>query len=117
MNGVDSASPSDRDADIEDLLHILSNRRRRYVLSYLQRTDDTVVELSELVDWVMTREAEFENDQHETVATTLHHIHLPKLAEVGLIDYDAPSNTIRYDRHPDREQLVTLAAEIAGIYS
>lgn len=114
MKGVDSASLNDLDANIDDLFTILSNRRRRYILAYLQRMDDDVAELPELVEWVLTQEADCENDPQETVAGELHHIHLPKLAEVGLIDYDAPRNTIRYDRHPEREQLVALAVERVG---
>lgn len=114
MKEVDSASLNDLDANIDDLFTILSNRHRRYILAYLQRMDDDVAELPELVEWVLTQEADCENDQHDVVAGALHHIHLPKLAEVGLIDYDAPSSTIRYNRHPDREQLVALAVEMAG---
>ena len=114
LNEIDSASLNDLDTDIDDLFTILSSRHRRYVLSYLQSMDDAVAELPELVEWVLTQKADCENDHQETVAGALHHIHLPKLAEVGLIDYDAPSNTIRFDRHPDREQLVALAVEMAS---
>ena len=114
MNEADSASLNDLDTDIDALCDILSNDRRRYVLSYLQSMDDDVAELPELIDWVMRQEADCKHDQHDAVASALHHIHLPKLAEYGLIDYDAPSKTIRYDRHPDREQMVALADQMAG---
>lgn len=80
----------------EALFGVLSHRRRRYALSYLQDVNDDVATLSELAEWMTTREADGRGDRHGTVATALHHVHLPKLVETGLIDYDARSETVRY---------------------
>ena len=117
MSDGDFAPLNDPAVNTDDFFDLLTNSRRQYVLSYLQNMDDDVVELPELVEWVLTQEADRANDQYDTVAIALHHIHLPKLASYGLIDYDAQSGTIRYDRHPDREQRVALAVELTGDFS
>lgn len=114
ISNADFVPLNDPDVNTDDLFELLSNRRRRYVLSYLQSMDDTVMELAELGEWLLTQEADRENNQHDAVAIALHHIHLPKMAECEIIDYNASKNTIRYDRRPDREQRVALAMEMTG---
>jgi len=65
--------------------------------------------LTDLADRVAERESD--GDDCETVAIALHHVHLPKLAEGGVIDYDPRSETVRYCGRPDRERLLGLADE------
>lgn len=117
MSDGDFAPLNDSAVNTDDFFDLLSNSRRQYVLSYLQKMNDDVVELPELVEWVLTQEANRASDQWDAIVIGLHHIHLPKLADCGLIDYDARSGTIRYDRHPDREQRVALAVELTGGFS
>lgn len=114
MSEADVAPPRDLYSDVDDLFDALSNRRRRYVLSYLQNLDDDAAELSELTAGVLARGTGRTDDRGDEVATTLHHVHLPKLAKCGLVDYDSRSGTVRYSRHPDREHRVALAFELAG---
>ncbi len=40
-----------------------------------------------------------ESPGHDQVAATVHHIHIPKLSEVGILEYDARSQAIRYRSH------------------
>lgn len=80
----------------EALFDVLSHRRRRYALSYLRDANGDVATLTELAERVTAREADGRGDRHGTAATALHHVHLPKLVEAGLIDYDARSETVRY---------------------
>ncbi|WP_115865105.1 DUF7344 domain-containing protein [Halorussus litoreus] len=119
---------ADSDAPLDSLFDALSNERRRAVVSFLKSSDDDAVALSELVEHVVSHDeqilsdneqttacgADDGSDDRETVATALHHVHLPKLADAGLLDYDAGSNTVRFDRHPDREHRVALAVELLG---
>ena len=114
MNEVDAPSLNDSSGITADLFDVLSNPYRRYVLSYLQGVDDHVVELSELVEWVLTQEADGRTEQRDSVSIALHHVHLPKLAEYGLIEYDARSNTIRYPSSLERNQMLALAEQIVG---
>jgi hypothetical protein len=82
----------------EAVFEVLSNERRRYVLHHLKAEDErvTVRDLSEQV-------AAWENDidiaavtpkERKRVYTALHQTHLPKMAEVGVIDYDRDRGTL-----------------------
>jgi hypothetical protein len=82
----------------ETVFEVLSNERRRYVLHHLKAEDErvTVRDLSEQV-------AAWENDidiaavtpkERKRVYTALHQTHLPKMAEVGVIDYDRDRGTL-----------------------
>jgi hypothetical protein len=87
--GSAQTTPDDVSADVLDtLFDVLSADRRRYALQHLIGTTSTVP-LAELADYVAT--AESMGDQ-EAVAIDLHHRHLPKLAEEGLVRYDAEAN-------------------------
>ena len=53
--------------------------------------------LVELIDYLVVQEADSVDDlDTDEVAIALYHTHLPKLADVGLIDYDVRSRTVRY---------------------
>lgn len=73
----------------------LSDQRRRDILSCLQEMDDDAVGLAELSERVMALEADPDSDS-DAIAISLHHVHLPKLAESSVLDYDARSNVVRY---------------------
>lgn len=75
---------------------LLEVDRRRHALFVLA---DHVgpIDLDELATAVAEREAGVDADEAEvvaSVATTLHHIHLPKMAEAGVVEYDATENRI-----------------------
>ncbi|MFC6823985.1 DUF7344 domain-containing protein [Halopelagius fulvigenes] len=88
---------------------LLSSRRRRHVVSFLADRESRI-SLSELAAEVTARERTEESDgtvperteksgetpmgrTEETVAT-LHHNHLPRLADAGAITYDAEGRTV-----------------------
>jgi hypothetical protein len=82
----------------ETIFEVLSNQRRRHVLHYLKARGEraTVREVSEQV-------AAWENEiarnevtpkERKRVYTALHQTHLPKMAEVGVIDYDRDRGTL-----------------------
>ncbi|MDS0261065.1 hypothetical protein NDI56_16830 [Haloarcula sp. S1CR25-12] len=55
------------------------------------------VELKVLAVAVATRENEsdvFTGETLKRVASTLHHVHLPKMADFGMVDYDTNTNRI-----------------------
>ncbi|WP_177227180.1 DUF7344 domain-containing protein [Halomicrobium zhouii] len=70
---------------------VLSSDRRRTTLEVLaERT--TPVDLEGLAVAVATRENDADDVADAVVtqvASTLHHIHLPKLARFGVVEYDA----------------------------
>jgi hypothetical protein len=86
---IDDAEPSlSRDETFE----MLSNRRRRFIIHYLQDRAEPV-SLSDLAEQV----AAWENDvdiarisasERKTVYTSLQQFHLPKMDETGVVEFD-----------------------------
>lgn len=114
MCNASSASSDEVGVDTDALFDLLSNARRRYVLSYLHGTDGDEADLSELVDWVTRQEVDGDGDHRESVAIALHHTHLPRLAESDVLDYDARSQTVHYHGRSAVERMGTLAEELEG---
>lgn len=79
-----------------DRRRLLAAERRRLALAVLAE-QTTPVELAELAPEIAAREAgvdAIEEEAVEQVAITLHHTHLPTLAEVGVVEYDLRSQRI-----------------------
>jgi hypothetical protein len=77
---------------------ILSSDRRRTTLNVLAE-ETAPVELEALAASVATQENDADTVSDATikqVASTLHHIHLPKLADFGVVDYDANATRIEF---------------------
>lgn len=77
----------------DDLFEALANSRRRTVLSKIADAG-TPVELRTLARAVAREEAgsddaDVSDEAFESVSLTLYHTHLPKLAHLGLIEFDA----------------------------
>ncbi|WP_238547485.1 MULTISPECIES: DUF7344 domain-containing protein [Haloferax] len=64
---------------------LLRSRRRRYILRYLTHHSDTI-ELQELADQLVACE-ETPLDDRERLVTSLYHVHLPKLADSGVVTF------------------------------
>lgn len=77
---------------------LLSNKRRRFVISKLRRTDGAV-SVNELSEAVAAWENDVEIDeltdkQIKRVYVSLYQIHIPKLDEAGLVDYDKDAGEV-----------------------
>lgn len=82
----------------ETVFEVLSNERRRYVLHHLKAADERVT-VRDLSKQVAAWENEIDRDEvspkeRKRVYTALHQTHLPKMAEVGVIDYDRDRGTL-----------------------
>ena len=98
---VQASVPAERSVsanDLDSLFELLANRHRRRLLAYLVETDDGVATFSELIDHVAGVDSE-DADERE-VAISIHHTHLPKLADEGVVEYDDRSETVRYRGGP-----------------
>ena len=75
----------------------LANERRRHVLSILEDAE-TEMSLNELVREVADRESGNEPgatcDEVEQIRISLYHRHLPKLADVGLVEHNPGEKTV-----------------------
>lgn len=75
---------------------VLASERRRTVLDVLAGRA-TQVDLEDLAATVAARESGVDEDDPravERVAVSLHHNHLPRMAELDVLDYDAASNRV-----------------------
>jgi hypothetical protein len=83
---------------LDATLELLANHDRRAIISYLRdasRRTATVDELAKhLVERCAAQTGERPGRSH--VRSTLHHIHVPKLVDAGVVDYDARTQEVRY---------------------
>lgn len=77
------------DADFEALAH----RHRRAILRHLADTNGTVP-FDQLAEALLADANGV--GSHDVAQIQLHHRHLPKLQQAGLIDYNAPDDRVRY---------------------
>jgi DNA-binding transcriptional ArsR family regulator len=85
---------SEREASLDATFDALVNRRCRVVLRQLAESEDALG-----VDDLVTQLVEELDDDaaSETrLRTALHHAHLPKLADAGLVDYDPDCGLVRF---------------------
>ena len=102
----------------ERLLEAVSNRRRRYLIHYLQRRSAGPVDLADASRQVAAWERGTELDSisytdRKNVHTSLYQFHAPKLAEIGLIKYDKRGSTVELTPYGEnlRLQLDATPAE------
>lgn len=79
------------DITVDALFDVLSIERRRIVLEYLLRQDGPVA-VEELVDHIVAKSQSLDDTQSDDlrsqVSLSLHHVHLPKMADAGMAEYD-----------------------------
>lgn len=79
----------------------LADVNRRIILAVLADQDGPLSR-TELAQEVLTRKSDGDPQSDlETFLISLHHVHLPKLADAELVVYDADTKTVTYQGHPD----------------
>ena len=101
------------DLSIDETLEILADPRRRATLRYLKDSDAEVVDLERLVESVATELGTRPGDGPGAgrLRVSLRHVHLPKLASAGLVDYDSVEGTLRYQQDEGIESLLHFVGE------
>lgn len=84
----------------------VADERRRRVLEHLQDVEDGTAAFDQLVDHVVEQESDAETTDRESVIVDLYHVHLPKLADYGVIEYDDCPETVEYVSDPTVESLL-----------
>jgi len=84
----------------EVAFNVLSNSRRCDVLEYLMQSDERAVALRDLSEQIAAWEndisiAEVGYKQRKRVHTSLYQTHLPKMADLEIIEYDSRSGVVR----------------------
>ncbi|QFU83100.1 DUF7344 domain-containing protein [Natronorubrum aibiense] len=78
--------------DVDDVFRLLANARRRELITALHTCDDDRIRLSRLRRQCTTGERADARAWERAV----HHVHVPMLDDLGLVDYDADTETLRY---------------------
>lgn len=79
----------------DQLLFTLSNQHCRFVLSYFSDASEESATLDDLA----TALARHDHADENRVASQLHHSALPRLEDIGIVEYDARTHTVRYHGH------------------
>lgn len=83
-----------------DVLANLAHRRRRVALSVLEGEGKPMAR-ADLARSIAVREADEKTDPESVKAlyASLHHVHLPKLQQAGLLSYDTDTGTVSFEGH------------------
>ena len=109
--------PDDPGVSPDQGFDLLSNHRRRYTLHHLTRTERQTAEIGELSE----RIAAWENDVHvrnvssaerKRVYTSLQQVHLPRMDEMDVVDFDDRSGTVELG--PAAEDLDVYLEVVTG---
>lgn len=110
-------SPAIRDSQatrqLDTVFDVLRSPQRRYLLYYLNDSVKAVLSLEELVEAVRQYEAaDSEGDElppRQPIRTNLIHVQLPRLASMGVLDYDIRSGTVRFRGYAPLEEWLERA--------
>ncbi|EMA31017.1 hypothetical protein C444_08860 [Haloarcula japonica DSM 6131] len=102
---------TDSDLSVTTIFELLTSERRRRALQYLTQAVGAVP-ISDLADQLTLWEGEHTREQYERVCTSLFHVHLPKMADAGVVQYDPACETV----HPQEAiEQITPYLELAGL--
>lgn len=105
--GESSGTANGGSLSVDTLLEGLSHPIRREVIDVLSRTDARTVSVDELVqDLEPVHDQSTDGLQRRPLGLLLHHIHLPALADLGVVEFDYRRGLVRYHRSADVEDLL-----------
>lgn len=84
---------------LDEIFELLKNSRRREVIDYLLTNTDGNARLDELAEHIAAKENDIEqsqlsSDQRKRVYIGLYQCHLPKMDDMGIIDFEKNRGTI-----------------------
>jgi len=99
------AEHSPAELDAVEIHHVLSNERRQIVIDQLRETGKTMSarDLSEHIAECETGESPPPRNIRQSAYVSLHQTHLPKLDELGIVEYDESDKTVTLDEAASRE--------------
>lgn len=87
-----SVEAAPRGLSTDEALDVLSDRRRRHLLTTLHQVE-TPERLSSLTRSLAVAE-DWSGDDVKRLHVRLHHCHVPKLEAAGIVSYDADDGTV-----------------------
>jgi DNA-binding transcriptional ArsR family regulator len=94
------------DLSYDTIFALLANSRRRAIIRILATGPADVIELDEMTEALQTSESPSVRGERDAIAIECLHVHLPKLADAGVVEYDPRSEIIRYHRNPRLEGIL-----------
>jgi len=109
-------SGSSVDLSPVEIHDVLSNERRKMVIDLLceERTEISARHLSEYIAERETGESPPPRNKRQSAYVSLHQTHLPKLDELGIIEYDQSDKTVTLD--DEARQQVSVYMETVPKY-
>lgn len=111
----DFSRPAERERSIspDRILSAVGNEHRWAILDSLNSASNKTMEYDTLVDRVAARirckHADRASDEYrQRIRIALHHNHLPKLEEVGIIDYETETGLVEFVGGEWERNLLTL---------
>lgn len=91
---------------LDEIFELLANQQRRYVLYHLREVTGGVTTMEELAENVVALQDQSgpPDGPRGPVLTSLRHVHLPKLQDAGVLEYDPRSEAIRYWGQPSLDE-------------
>ncbi|GAB6861848.1 ArsR family transcriptional regulator [Haloplanus litoreus] len=93
---------------LDACLELVSDRHRRRVVHHLRHEADGATTLEDLAEQLHSEGCDGKSGSlrdREQLAIQLHHTHLPKLAEYGVVEFELGSGAVRYQPN---EQVETI---------
>ena len=100
---------STRSIPLDEQFDALARTDRRAVIQFFRDEAAEEVTLDDLVTGIVDGSYWDTDESHARLC--LHHSTLPKLADAGILDYDAKRNTVSYHGQPAVERLLDAASE------
>ena len=93
-----SATAADSTLSLNAMLELLTHHHRRELLQFLDDAPDHATSIDDVVAHLIEKDTEWTGTRpaHNEIEAQLYHVHLPKLTEAGVIEYDARSKELRY---------------------
>lgn len=110
---------SEIDLDPVDLHDVLSNERRQYILEVLYHRGRSVSvgDLSERIAEIETEESPPPQNIRQSVYVSIHQTHLPKLDDLGIVNYDAESKAVELNQLGEQVYVYTESVPKYGLSS
>lgn len=88
------------------VLDVLAHHHRREILKVLINSDTNTVEFDEIIPQICSRETSRVGSypSRNQISTEFHHVHLPKLTDAGVVEYDSRTKELRYWEHEGIEK-------------
>lgn len=96
-------APQESELDLIEIHDVLSNQRRRLVLSLLDDAGGRVEarELAKAIAEVESNQSPPPQNIRQSAYVTLHQTHLPKLDELGIVNYDKNNQIVERQERAD----------------